>query len=158
MPEGKVELRRITYNARLSEETAAFAADVWIDGKKVGDVRNDGHGGCNFYSPHTLRNDLQLIAASTLAPEEGWGGEPIPADDETLVAKLLDAFLLKRDLDRLLKSRVLYVDGGSLYQTKSVKDPVMKQRLIEACKAKGFAVLNTLPEAEVLELFKAMTK
>ena len=41
----KIELRRITFNARLSRETNAFAADIYIDGKKAGTAENDGGGG-----------------------------------------------------------------------------------------------------------------
>ncbi len=41
----KIELRRLTHNARLSQETNAYAADVYIDGRKAGTVRNDGGGG-----------------------------------------------------------------------------------------------------------------
>lgn len=41
----KIELKRFTTNARLSQETTAFAADVWVDGIKVGHAENAGHGG-----------------------------------------------------------------------------------------------------------------
>lgn len=41
----KIELKRLSFNARLSQETNAYAADIWIDGKKVGEARNDGGGG-----------------------------------------------------------------------------------------------------------------
>jgi len=34
---------------RMSEETVAFNADIYVDGKKIGDVRNDGNGGCHMY-------------------------------------------------------------------------------------------------------------
>jgi len=34
----------------MSEETNAFTADLHINGKKVGYVRNDGHGGCTDYN------------------------------------------------------------------------------------------------------------
>jgi len=48
MPIEKVQLKRLQVHARLSEETTAFAADVWIDGKKAGYAKNDGHGGETF--------------------------------------------------------------------------------------------------------------
>ncbi len=43
----KVELRKVKYSAALSEETAAFTADVYVDGKKVGTASNHGTGGSN---------------------------------------------------------------------------------------------------------------
>lgn len=45
MADLKVELRRVHYSARLSQETSAFDADVYIDGAKAGSISNDGHGG-----------------------------------------------------------------------------------------------------------------
>lgn len=41
----KIELRKISVNHRVSEETLCFAADIWIDGKRVGYARNHGQGG-----------------------------------------------------------------------------------------------------------------
>ena len=41
----KVELKRLQISERLSQETTAFAADVWINGKKAGTAENAGHGG-----------------------------------------------------------------------------------------------------------------
>lgn len=32
-----------------SEETTCFTATMYVDGKRVGEVSNDGHGGCNSY-------------------------------------------------------------------------------------------------------------
>ena len=43
----KVELRKVSINKRLSEETTCFSADLWIDGAKAGIVSNRGHGGPN---------------------------------------------------------------------------------------------------------------
>lgn len=45
-----LELRHIEVSEFLSEETTAFAAEVFIDGLRAGSVRNDGHSGGNF--PH----------------------------------------------------------------------------------------------------------
>ena len=40
-----IELRNIAHNKGLSQETIAFAADVYVDGKKAGNAVNNGHGG-----------------------------------------------------------------------------------------------------------------
>jgi hypothetical protein len=42
------ELKNIQVAEFLSEETTAFAADVYIDGKKVGYCSNNGHGEGNY--------------------------------------------------------------------------------------------------------------
>lgn len=45
----KIELRCISYSAALSQETAAFTAEVWIDGELAFHARNEGTGGADFY-------------------------------------------------------------------------------------------------------------
>ena len=45
----KIELKKISFNERMSEETNCFVADLYINGKKVGYVKNDGRGGCTDY-------------------------------------------------------------------------------------------------------------
>jgi hypothetical protein len=42
----KIELKNVKFYERLSEETTAFTADVFANGKKIGYAKNDGCGGC----------------------------------------------------------------------------------------------------------------
>lgn len=49
----KIELKRISFNERMSDETNCFVADLYIDGKKVGEASNEGHGGCTNYGSST---------------------------------------------------------------------------------------------------------
>lgn len=55
-----IELKRIHFSERLSEETNAFTADLWIDGKKVGYCKNDGRGGCTDIHGYTAEGN-QII-------------------------------------------------------------------------------------------------
>lgn len=41
----RIELKRFKHYPRLSQETTAYSADLYVDGFKVGIVDNDGHGG-----------------------------------------------------------------------------------------------------------------
>ena len=41
----KIELRKLAIYPRLSKETIAFNAVVYVDGEKIGHAENDGHGG-----------------------------------------------------------------------------------------------------------------
>ena len=56
----KIELKRISFNERMSEETNCFVADLYINGKKVGYVKNDGQGGCTDYHGYT-KEDNEII-------------------------------------------------------------------------------------------------
>jgi hypothetical protein len=44
-----VELRKVKYHEDMSDETNCFSAEVWVDGRKLADVRNDGQGGGHRY-------------------------------------------------------------------------------------------------------------
>jgi len=48
----KLQLKNVHFSERLSQETNAFAADVYFNGKKFGAAENDGHGGCTFIQPY----------------------------------------------------------------------------------------------------------
>lgn len=41
----KLELKNVSYNPRLSEETYCFSADLIADGKMIAVCKNSGHGG-----------------------------------------------------------------------------------------------------------------
>jgi hypothetical protein len=44
----KLELRNVKIARNLSEETLAYTATVYVDGKRAVDVSNNGHGGCDM--------------------------------------------------------------------------------------------------------------
>jgi hypothetical protein len=45
------ELRKVKCYPELSEETECFTAEFWVDGEQIAVVKNDGHGGCNSFTP-----------------------------------------------------------------------------------------------------------
>src|SRR4051812_38482510 len=53
-----IELRKVQYAAFMSEETNAFEAEVWINGKKEGRAHNQGHGGPTSVDPWQLSDRL----------------------------------------------------------------------------------------------------
>ena len=53
----KVELKKISFSERMSEETSCFVADLFINGKKIGYAKNDGRGGCTEYHGSTLADN-----------------------------------------------------------------------------------------------------
>jgi hypothetical protein len=53
----KVTLKKIAFYERMSEETNCFAADLYINGKKVGEAKNDGQGGCTNYYGNSKENN-----------------------------------------------------------------------------------------------------
>jgi hypothetical protein len=59
----KIELRKISFNERMSEETNCFVADLYINGKKVGYCKNEGHGGCTDYRGNTKEDNVLIAEA-----------------------------------------------------------------------------------------------
>jgi hypothetical protein len=102
-----VELKRFTTNARLSQETTAFAADVWIDGKKAGTAENDGRGG----------STLVRLDPSVRGKVESYGQTLVPAEykgctggAEWIVDQLVEAELQKRS-DREFAKKIAKADA-----------------------------------------------
>jgi hypothetical protein len=102
----KIELKRFTTNARLSQETTAFAADVWVDGKKVGYAKNDGHGG----------NTMVHLDPSVRTAVEAYGKALVPAEykfvsgAEWIVDQLVEAELQKKS-DKAFAKRIANTDA-----------------------------------------------
>lgn len=94
-----IELRRFTTNARLSQETTAFAADVWVDGKKAGTAENDGHGGATLVRLDPAVRDAVEAHGKTLVPAE----YKFISGTEWVVDQLVEAELQKRENKKFAK-------------------------------------------------------
>lgn len=113
----KIELKNISFNERLSEETNAFAADIYIDGVKAGYAKNAGHGGSTDYSFYPDKDggfvkNKKLIAdaeiyAKSLPPHEyeGFHGEKctMESDLEMMIDNLLEEYLKEKDKKKFAK-------------------------------------------------------
>jgi lambda repressor-like predicted transcriptional regulator len=128
-----ITLKKISYNERLSEETAAFAAGIYIDGKKAGDASNHGHGGptdIHIYDP-----DIRKAAdayCSTLPPLElGYGLNPIPMTLEHLIDGLLNDHLEAKEKKKWCKKDIVFRlkgDPSGSYRTIKKENGVFSQR------------------------------
>ena len=49
----KITLKNIKYAAFASQETSCFEATIYLDGKRLCIVSNEGRGGCDDYQPVT---------------------------------------------------------------------------------------------------------
>lgn len=100
-----VELKRLQVFARMSEETTAFAADVWINGKKAGTAKNNGHGGCSFVciDDPALAAELRTHGV-TLIPNEYRSERYTPDGAEWLVDLLVEQHLNAKKDKRVAKA------------------------------------------------------
>lgn len=102
----KIELKRFTTNARLSQETTAFAADVWVDGKKVGYAENAGHGGNTNVQLDRAVRDVVEAYGKTLVPAE----YKFVSGAEWVVDQLVEAELAKKS-DKAFAKKLAKVDA-----------------------------------------------
>jgi hypothetical protein len=162
----QIELKKISYMVRNSEETPCYAAQVWVDGLHVADVSNDGHGGpdrqylVNGELQTTLAAlDLRIQAARPAIDMSEYGMNPIPADLEHESHRLLEEFLKSRDLKRAMNRKVMFVANGQVREWgmkgKMKLSPADVQRLVAVVMQRypEAKVLNLLPFEEALGLF-----
>ena len=156
----RIELRKVEYSARLDEETSAFSAEIWIDGHKAGQARNQGQGGPTLISPLSLAQRLDEHGRTL--PSETVAGDPpfvIQPDGEWIVGGLLNDWILLRDLRRDLLNRALYTrsDKPGLFRT-SVLKPVQLEQVLGSDEVRGKwnvgVFLNQLPVDEALRLYR----
>ena len=103
----QIELKRFTTNARLSQETTAFAADVWVDGKKAGTAENDGRGGCTLvHLDPSVRNQVETHGKPLVPPEY----KNFVGGAEWIVDQLVEAELQKKS-DKAFAKRLAKVDA-----------------------------------------------
>ena len=166
----QIELRKIHYSAQLSEETSAYTAQVWVDGKHLVDVKNDGHGGSDaqYPIPPFTYGDLKALNERIRAefpPTDmsQYGMSPIQADLESVCGDLLATHLIERDLKRVMRSKVVFVADGKVREVgfkgmRSLTPEALKKGIeIVGQKYPGAKVLNTLPLQEAVATFRAAT-
>lgn len=92
-----VELRNVKYSASLSQETAAFTATVYFDGKRVGTARNHGTGGPNdifFDEKKNYEVFREFLAAE---PPEFHEGYKLDMTGDLFIGLLLERHLKEKD-------------------------------------------------------------
>lgn len=129
----KIELKRFTTNARLSQETTAFAADVWVDGKKAGHAENDGHGGATIVH----------LDPSVRGKVEAHGRALVPAEyaaftggAEWIVDQLVEAELQKKS-DKAFAKKIASADAKE--KAASAKQGLVAARFREGDTWRWFA-------------------
>jgi len=157
----EITLKNIKHSEFASQETHCFEATIYIDGKKAGQVRNDGQGGCNFYSPHTIEEAINTYARTLPPTIYEYGGESmtIEQDADVLVGDVLTNWLIARDLKRAMNKKILFVDsGGEIRETKTLAKNMLELFLSQPEKLKHLRaekILNLLPFAEALSVYQS---
>ncbi len=137
MPNTRITLKNVKFYEALSEETNAFTADVYLDGKKFGYAKNSGQGGCTFINQYPEKSKQFKEAeayAETLEPiVYEFGTYPTKLEDvvdglfeEWLTAKekVKNENKLKRNME---KSILVGKPDGKAYMSYGYKGTKLSQ-------------------------------
>ncbi len=161
----KIVLKSIKVHTGLSQETPAYAAKLFVDGKAFALVRNDGHGGCDYVDPlhrgyrelETRLKELEARIAETFPKHDmsDMGDGSIPSMDESLEMichSLVWEHVDQRNMKSRLSRTVMTFEGGEVYTWKGKKDEARMDRI--ATQKPEAIILNRLPFDEAWELLK----
>ncbi len=111
-----IELRKLRIVAALSEETACYSAEIWIDGVKAFAASNRGHGGADDYDQLGTITEAEvdewLRANRTAKVFHGLTLEP---SLEHEVAHLMDVVEQAKVLKRKLRTNIVTIEEGTVY-------------------------------------------
>ena len=133
-----ITLKNVKIYAGMSQETVAFNASVYIDGKKVGEAKNSGSGGANHIDVRNGegRSDWDLLQrmegeAGTHTYDYENGKHPHSLD--SYIGELVDDVQEQRDLKRKCKTQTLFRIPNEVYGDGEYH--VMKRKYDETVKA-----------------------
>ena len=141
----KIELKNYKPCHNLSRETNAFTASIYIDGKRVGTVENNGGGGCHDYGFTDRKVEQNFFDhCNGLPPEEPTADDPQWIKDhgpmkmnpdmviDNLLTVLSDAKWMKTQLRTKVLVKMKDSKKGEylVYKCPKVKGPDYRKRLV----------------------------
>lgn len=167
----KIEVKNIKWFRQMSEETNAFTADVYINGKKAAYAKNDGCGGNTYY--HAYPNCNELVGQAEgyckdlphVKYEYGGRDHEFEQSLESVIDDAVEAFIQAKErksfnvkLQKAMQKGIVYgtTDSFTVVSWKGhtiasiMQRPQGKMTLqlkVKELKNKGENILNTnLPE------------
>jgi len=142
----KIELKNLKIYDKMSEETLAFTADVYVNGKKVAYAKNDGCGGCTNYNAYSQADRALLVEA------EGYCNA-LPSTKHEFGGKTVE---LPQSLESVIDAWVYRVDEEkhNAKQKKKVQSNMQKGLVYETPKGlevitwKGHTIASLLVSPE----------
>jgi hypothetical protein len=156
----KITLRSVKVHAGLSQETPAYTATIYVDGKKFSDVSNSGHGGPDMHSATPAKvKELNDIIAETF-PGITFHDITIPNDLQVICHTLAWESVERRNLSSRLSRNVLFIDPktGALMQVKGKATAEYAATLATHYGVPSVQVLNLMDTDAAFAMFKEKSK
>lgn len=146
----ELKLKNVKFSEKLSEETSAFSADLFIGTKKIAYVSNQGKGGYTNYNAYDGCKDLLKTA-------EEYANSLPDSNLENIINDMFNEWLDAKERKRILsneKKGIIYSDKTGLVsliswkgQTidsllKIPKNKEMIKNKVKSLEKQGFIVLN----------------
>jgi len=160
----KIELKNVKFSEAMSEETNAFTADLYVNGKKAGYCKNTGQGGCTDYygiEKYSSKEIEEAEAYCKAQPDIDYGDFTVPNNLEHTIDQLFENWLKAKEVkkfERQMQNAILLgVPNGMSYtkyawKGKSLSDipqgalQMSVNELKKKCTG-GVVILNTNLEA-----------
>ena len=144
----KVELKNLKVHNDMSQETTCFSATLYIDGKKVGQARNDGQGGPNMvhFDDPKLYKQFEDFCKSQPPHKSKFSDKPLSMDSDFYISLLVEQAEQNQQIKRWCKG-----NKQTVFRTKSHKEgewAIIKVPFTPATKAK----LQQQHGAELVEI------
>jgi hypothetical protein len=167
----KLELKNIRYNAALSDETYAYSAKLYKDGKHIADVGNRGHGGCDeqhWLNPNA-RPEIEAHFAALPKEATGYQIEGVEVmsqpDLESWSNEQVEHFVLLKTIKAACRKKVVGIIGPDQYTFKFDPDKLdvayadgQTARQLFIKRNPGLIILNGLTDDELLDAVRAQGK
>lgn len=134
----KITLKNVKMHPDMSEETNCFSASIYLDGKRIGFVKNEGRGGVNLVDREDRKAGAKVEAyAKTLPPLPPFykGGKPLEYNLDMLIGDLLEKYEEERIHKRWYKKGTVFrLKGDKKGEWKVIHHPyseAVKTHLIE---------------------------
>ena len=167
----RIELKNVKHMEALSEETHAYSATVYVDGKRWASVSNQGQGGPDSVYP--LRNskktytdiqaelkDLNKRISNTFDPlvDERYGGPPMKQDLELVCGELVNKYLYRKEFLRARRKYLMFTTSanpGVFQISRPAKDRIEHAKAAISARHIGETLqfLDDLSEEDAIELF-----
>ena len=154
-------LKSIKRHSGLSQETHAYTATVYVNGKKWGTVSNSGTGGPDDFHANTggfnAVRELEDLVKETYPKQ--WVGskyfpEGVDATLEILCQELLEDSLFEKQWKGRLATQITVIDDGEVYTWPRRFAPNEENLKTVQEKHPKATILNGLPKAEALKLLR----
>lgn len=173
----KLELKNIKHAAFASEETHCFDAVLYLDGKPLAHISNDGRGGSNHVTPHeragksdvearnkwwTAMTKIDAYFASLPKSKLDLGNGKTADIEQSLeiwTSEQINEWLARKEFKRRMKAKILAKFADGIYGWKKAPQLDKQIALIkQKYAADNITILNELDEAAAFAIYREATK